>query len=124
MAGGRAFGWFMNSVACFETTLSPVALLEFSKDLERLADRRRAVFWGDRTLDVDLLMVGDRILNDDELQLPHPALLTRPFVTTPLLEIHPNVRDPRTGKYVKQAASQQGPRAVPVTTLAAPPKVT
>ena len=121
MHGGRAFGWFLNSVACFKTLLPPESILSICKDLERQADRRREVYWGDRTLDLDLLLVGDQLLNSQDLQLPHPALLTRPFVTTPLLEIHPNIRDPRTGKYVIQAARQRGPRAVPVAALAPPP---
>ena len=121
MLGGRAFGWFLNSVACYESDLQPTQILAICKSLEKQADRRREVFWGDRTLDLDLLLVGDQLLVSQDLQLPHPALLTRPFVTTPLLEIHPNIRDPRTGKYVIQAARQQGPRAVPVAALAPPP---
>jgi 2-amino-4-hydroxy-6-hydroxymethyldihydropteridine diphosphokinase len=124
MTGGRATGWFLNSVACFETALPPSDLLALSKQLEALADRRRAVVWGDRTLDVDLLLVGETLLEGPSLTLPHKAWLTRPFVTTPLLEIHPNIRDPRTGKPVRQAACQHGPRAVAVSVLARPPQVT
>lgn len=124
MAGGRANGWFLNSVARFETTLSPSQLLEIAKDLERQADRRRDVFWGDRTLDIDVLIFGDLILDEASLKVPHPAFLARPFVTTPLLEIDPNVKDPRSGKYVKQNAHRIGPRAVPIVVVAAPTKLT
>ena len=84
------------------------------------ADRRREVFWGDRTLDLDLLLYGDIVVETEDLLVPHPSMLKRPFVTTPLLEIQPDIQDPRTGTYVKQGAQQHGPRAVPVVALSGP----
>ena len=124
MSGGRAYGWFLNSVAKFDTTLSPVELLKVAKDLERRADRRREVHWGDRTLDVDVLLYGGEIIDQPNLKIPHPSFLQRPFVTTPLLEINPNITDPRSGNSVKKGAHRQGPRAVPVLVVAAPRKLT
>ena len=124
MSGGRATGWFLNSVACFHTSLSPDEVLTVTKDIERQADRRRDVHWGDRTLDIDLLLFGNTLLNDDQLKVPHPSFLQRPFVTTPLLEIDPNVKDPRTGNFVKKSVHRQGPRAVPIVVVASPSKLT
>jgi 2-amino-4-hydroxy-6-hydroxymethyldihydropteridine diphosphokinase len=124
MSGGRATGWFLNSVACFKTSLTPTDVLAITKQLEQEADRRRDVFWGDRTLDIDLLMFGQQVIDDEHLKVPHPSFLQRPFVTTPLLEIDPNVKDPRTGKLVKKSVHRQGPRAVPIVVVAGPTKLT
>jgi 2-amino-4-hydroxy-6-hydroxymethyldihydropteridine diphosphokinase len=55
-----------------------------------------------RTLDLDLLMLGDLELDDDRLQLPHPRMWERSFVLAPLNEIAPSLRNPRTGRTVNQ----------------------
>ena len=123
MAGGRAYGWFLNSVAKFNTTLTPNELLKVAKELEQKADRRREVHWGDRTLDVDVLLYGGTIIDQPNLKIPHPSFLKRPFVTTPLLEIDPGITDPRSGNPVIKGAHRHGPRAVPVLVVAAPRKL-
>ncbi|MCB9677008.1 MAG: 2-amino-4-hydroxy-6-hydroxymethyldihydropteridine diphosphokinase [Alphaproteobacteria bacterium] len=114
MQGGTARGWFLNGVITFDTTLSGPELLALCRRLEERAGRRRARYWGDRTLDLDLLLLGDRILDDPELVLPHPAIADRPFVRTPLLEIWPDAIDPRTGQAFRDLPDPTGPRAVPV----------
>jgi 2-amino-4-hydroxy-6-hydroxymethyldihydropteridine diphosphokinase len=84
-------GDFLNAVVALETTLSPAALLAALHAIERRAGRARE---GEprnapRTLDLDLLLAGDRILDEGGLELPHPRLHLRSFVLAPLAEIAP-----------------------------------
>lgn len=91
---------FINAVAALETTLAPEALLAAMLDIERAAGRERrddAPRWGPRTLDLDLLLYGDRVLDLPGLQVPHPRLHERAFVLVPLLEIAPDVAIPGVG---------------------------
>lgn len=92
--------WYVNAVAQLETGLEPHQLLAALRALERQAgrDRSRAVRWGPRELDLDLLLLGDRVLDTPELVLPHPGLAERRFVLEPLAELAPGVRDPRSGR--------------------------
>ena len=92
--------WYVNAVAELDTPLEPLELLRALRELERSAGRRRSkgTRWGPRELDLDLLLVGDRVLDTSELVLPHPGLAERRFVLEPLVELAPGVRDPRTGR--------------------------
>ncbi len=92
--------WYVNAVAEHDTPLEPLELLRALRELERCAGRRRSkgTRWGPRELDLDLLLVGDRVLDTAELVLPHPGLAERRFVLEPLVELAPGVRDPRTGR--------------------------
>lgn len=78
---------FVNAVAQVDTALSPKSLLRALLDLERRHGRRRSVPNAPRTLDLDLLLYGDRVLLDAELTLPHPRMHERAFVLAPLAEI-------------------------------------
>ena len=118
MQGGTATGWFLNAVALFRTTLGPHAVLARCRDLEAAAGRRRSRFWGDRTLDLDLVLDEVYIVDDAELRLPHPSLGARRFVVEPLLEVWPDARDPRTGELIATIASATGPKPVPVGVFA------
>jgi 2-amino-4-hydroxy-6-hydroxymethyldihydropteridine diphosphokinase len=73
------------------TSLDPHTLLAETQLLEAAfgRDRRREVRWGPRTLDIDLLVVGDRQLDTPALTLPHPRLAERAFVLVPMLEVWP-----------------------------------
>jgi 2-amino-4-hydroxy-6-hydroxymethyldihydropteridine diphosphokinase len=81
-----------------QTRLDPVpllhALLEIEQEMGR--DRSRGVINGPRTLDLDLLLVDDAVIDTVDLTLPHPALDRRRFVLAPLAEIAPDLRHPRT----------------------------
>ncbi len=92
--------WSVNAVAELDTPLEPLELLRALRELERSAGRQRSkgTRWGPRELDLDLLLVGDRVLDTSELVLPHPGLAERRFVLEPLVELAPGVRDPRTGR--------------------------
>ena len=93
MPGGTATGLFLNGVALLETTLTPRALLDVCRRLEHDAGRRRARYWSDRPLDLDLLVADGPPLDEPELTLPHPGVLTRAFVYWPLMEVWPEALD-------------------------------
>lgn len=88
---------FLNAVIALETTLSPIevfhALIAIEHDLGRVRTFRNAP----RTLDLDVLLMGDMVLDMPELTLPHPRLHERAFVLAPLAEIAPDVRHPVFG---------------------------
>ena len=89
---------FVNAVARIETHLPPQALMLKLHAIEHAAGRRRAVRWGPRTLDLDLLdyhgLVRDRAKTPGALHLPHPGIAERLFVLVPLTEIAPDWRHP------------------------------
>ena len=96
--GGQ--GAFLNAAAALETTLEPAALHGLLLDVERRAGRVREVRWSARTLDLDLLLFGDRIIDTPELTVPHPRMAVRRFVLAPLAEVAPGARDPLTRRTV------------------------
>jgi 2-amino-4-hydroxy-6-hydroxymethyldihydropteridine diphosphokinase len=91
---------FLNAVLALETQLEPLpllhALLAIERELGR--DRNQSVPNGPRTLDLDLLLLGDAIVAGEELTLPHPALAQRRFVLVPLAEIAPDLRHPQSNQ--------------------------
>ena len=88
---------FLNEVVCLETTLSPDELLAAAQRIEQDAGRVRAVRFGPRTLDVDILLFQGVESDRPELTLPHPRLWQRAFVLVPLAELHVAVRKPSPG---------------------------
>lgn len=91
---------FLNLVVAGCSVLEPSALLRCTAQIEADAGRRRdpAQANGPRPLDIDILLYGDRVVDTDTLQIPHPRLHERRFVLQPLLEIAPSARDPRNGR--------------------------
>jgi 2-amino-4-hydroxy-6-hydroxymethyldihydropteridine diphosphokinase len=110
LRGGHARGHFLNGVALFEAALQPEELLARCVALERAAGRRRARRWGDRTLDLDVLLVEGQVWRSERLILPHPAIADRPFVLEPLLEVWPDAVDPVTGAPWASYPTAPGPR--------------
>jgi len=100
--GGPPQGEFLNAAALVETELSPRALLDLARALEEAAGRERGARWGPRTLDIDLLLYGDDIVNDADLVVPHPHLHERRFVLEPLAEIAPDWIVPRLDRTVRE----------------------
>ncbi len=90
---------FINAAACVETTLAPLELLQALLDTEQAFGRRRDPHdrWGPRTLDLDLLLYGDRVLDLPGLQVPHPRLHERAFALVPLAEIAADATIPGHG---------------------------
>jgi len=83
---------FLNAVVRIETEFDPLELLERCLKIERSRGRERLERWGPRTLDIDLLLFGERILDEERLTLPHPFAAERAFVLEPLLEIWPKAK--------------------------------
>ena len=96
-------GWFLNCVAKVNTSLEPLALLHKLQSIERELGRERAVPNGPRTIDIDILLYDDLVVQTDELTLPHPRMQQRRFVLEPLCEIAPALAIPGSGKTVEQA---------------------
>ncbi|MCO4746472.1 MAG: 2-amino-4-hydroxy-6-hydroxymethyldihydropteridine diphosphokinase [Proteobacteria bacterium] len=112
MRGGTARGWFLNGVVLIETTATPEALLHACRALEDDAARRRKGHWGDRTLDLDLLVVDGVTYDDPWLILPHPGIAGRPFVLDPLIEVWPEAKHPTTGVLFADLPRDGRPRPV------------
>ena len=85
--GGPPQGRYLNAAAIVETDATPRELLARCRALEEAAGRTREERWGPRTLDLDLLLYGDRVVADDDLVVPHPRLAERAFVLGPLAEV-------------------------------------
>jgi len=87
---------FANAAAALETSLTPRELLDSLLEVERSLgrDRSREERWGPRTIDLDLLLYGNEVVDEPGLEVPHPRLAERPFVLEPLLELDPELRLP------------------------------
>jgi 2-amino-4-hydroxy-6-hydroxymethyldihydropteridine diphosphokinase len=86
--------WFLNCVLEAETGLEPPALLEVLRSIESQLGSQKEFPKGPRKIDVDILLYGDETIATPELQVPHPRMLERRFVLTPLAELVPNLKHP------------------------------
>jgi 2-amino-4-hydroxy-6-hydroxymethyldihydropteridine diphosphokinase len=123
-ASGR---WFVNGVVSVVTTSTPEALLRQLHRIERRLGRPAVRARGeDRTIDLDLLLVGSRIIDGPELVVPHPRLHQRRFVMVPLCELAPDLRHPILGLTMRELLGRlddhaavrlldEGRRLVPAT---------
>ena len=102
VGGPPGQGPYLNAAAALETTLAPEELLWVLQSIEVRFGRARTVRWGARTLDLDLLLFGDRILETAELTVPHPRLAERRFVLEPLVEVAPDAVEPRTDRTISE----------------------
>lgn len=82
---------YLNAVVELDTELGPRALMELGQSLEEMAGRVRAERWGPRTLDVDVLVVDDLVVDEPDLVVPHPRLRDRAFVLVPLHDLAPEL---------------------------------
>ncbi|MDX2232022.1 MAG: 2-amino-4-hydroxy-6-hydroxymethyldihydropteridine diphosphokinase [Leptolyngbyaceae cyanobacterium bins.349] len=95
---------YLNGCVLLQTTLPPQTLLETLLAIERQFGRERRERWGARTLDLDLLLFDDLILETPSLQIPHPHLTERAFVLVPLAEIAPDWVEPVSRKAIADLA--------------------
>jgi len=92
--GGPPQPDYLNAVVALDTALSPRELLEIAQRLEGDAHRVRAERFGPRTLDVDVLLVGEERLDEPDLVVPHPRMHERGFVLAPLRDLDPDAAGP------------------------------
>jgi len=105
--GGPPQGAYLNMVVELRTKCSPRELLRVARAAEAAAGRVRAERWGPRTLDVDILLVGDEEVNARDLTVPHPRMWERGFVLVPLNDLAPELTAGRL-----REEHRQGVRAV------------
>jgi 2-amino-4-hydroxy-6-hydroxymethyldihydropteridine diphosphokinase len=89
--GGPEQGAFLNCIVELDTDRSPRELLALCQELEQDAERVRIERWGPRTLDVDVLLVGDLTVDEPDLEVPHPRMWQRRFVLAPLADLAPDL---------------------------------
>ncbi len=109
---------FWNLVVRLATSLAPAALMAAAHRIEDELGRTRPFRNAPRTLDIDLLLYDDVVLDNPALRLPHPRLRERAFVLAPLAEIGPELVHPETGERVRELAAavagQPGSRVEPI----------
>ncbi|MEV0167468.1 2-amino-4-hydroxy-6-hydroxymethyldihydropteridine diphosphokinase [Nonomuraea fuscirosea] len=103
---------FLNAIVVAETTLAPRTLLERAQGVENAFGRVREERWGPRTLDIDLIVVGEQVSDDPDLTLPHPRAHERAFVLVPWSKADPEGVVPGHGRVAEllEAVEEQGVR--------------
>ena len=106
-------GPYLNAVLRLRTSLAPRALLERQLEIEASAGRERGERDAARTLDVDLLLFGLRVVDEPGLVIPHPRMSERAFVLEPLCDLAPQLRHPTLGLTIEELARRvRDPSAV------------
>lgn len=104
--GGVEQDDFLNACLILKTFLSPQELLDRMHEIEQAAHRTREIHWGPRTLDLDILLYDDEIMETEDLIIPHIEMHLREFVLKPLAEIAPYKRHPIYQKTIAQLAAE------------------
>lgn len=97
---------YLNMAAEIETDHSPLELLDQLKAIEKAMGRTAGEKWGPRLIDIDIVLWGSRVIDDDDLVAPHKEFRNRAFVLEPLAEIAPEAVDPVTGLTVRELAAR------------------
>ncbi len=94
--------WFLNQVLEVNTSLSPDELLTATQDIEKTLGRESKGDYAPRTMDIDILLYNEDVLDTDHLHIPHRHLADREFVLVPLVEIAPELKDPQSHNLYKK----------------------
>lgn len=97
---------FLNQVIEGQTDLSPKQLLNYLKGIEREMGREKRIRNGPRLIDLDIIFYGHRVVNEEDLQIPHPRLEGRAFVLVPLNDLAPDFVHPTLGKTVQELVAE------------------
>ena len=113
---------YLNMVVCGLTVLSPLELLKKCQQIEHICGRIPRYRWGPREIDIDILSYGKRIIEKDDLVIPHPEIVNRSFVLIPMLELSPEWLHPKTGITIKKLwkkwlIQNEGQESSPVNTI-------
>lgn len=92
---------FLNTAMSGQTDLSPEALLDFIRAIERQIGRTASFRWGPREIDIDIVLYGDLVLKTAELTIPHPQLARRDFVLRPICDLDASLIEPLSGQTVE-----------------------
>ncbi len=99
--------WFINVVLSVNTSLSPAELIDMLLEIEKQMGRTRSeIRWESRIIDLDVLLIGNEIINDKNLTVPHPRMHTRRFVMAPMTDIAPDLVHPVQGKSMAEILSE------------------
>ena len=101
--------WFLNCAVALESSSMPAQLMQQLLEIERAMGRRRLQKKGPRSIDLDILLFGDEVVNTVALTIPHPAMQYRRFVLEPLAEIAPHAVHPVLKKTVRELLSELPP---------------
>ena len=101
-------GWFLNGVVQLETDVTPKSLLAILREIERALGRDEENRSGPRTIDLDILFYGQRIINEPDLVVPHPRMHQRRFVLMPLSELDPLFVHPLLQRTISQLLAEVG----------------
>lgn len=104
--GNTGLPEFLNQALQVSTSLSPRDLLFTVNAIEKSLGRERVQKWGSRTLDIDILLYENEIINEPDLVIPHPLMQERRFALAPLCEIAPDMVHPLIGKKIKELLSE------------------
>jgi 2-amino-4-hydroxy-6-hydroxymethyldihydropteridine diphosphokinase len=112
---------YLNAVAELCTVATPRQLLDAARRAEDAAERQRIVTWGPRTLDVDILIVGNLTVDWPELRVPHPRMWERGFVLVPLADLAPDLVGDRLGYEMRAGIALAGTMEFSGPPVPAPP---
>lgn len=105
---------YINAVVGVDTDLTPHELLDALQQIEQQHGRIRKRHWGERTLDLDILLYADKVIEDKRLTVPHPGIAERAFVVYPLAEIAPALQIPGLGSLAEIKAHCPSEGLVPL----------
>lgn len=97
---------FLNMAVEVQTALSPMELLKTTQQVELKLGRKRTIKWGPRTIDIDILLYDQLIIETEWLTIPHPRMMSRAFVLIPLFDLNPKLRIPTVSRPLAECVEE------------------